>query len=244
MSASLPARAKALRDRLLALDRLGANVEETGLLEDLRSDLAPHAAELSRALDERALLIASGIETPEPPTLKTARKQAATLLERFTSERKAATLKRGNGWANLIKSIKTAASDLGTAAGQSWKGYRQTVFTGEAPSLVKGRIALTPTNNAAFKTYELLHQAFLAEFEKLPVDKAAIDGVKTLAAKLTETAKDFDFDVPVDVKRFLEAIQTGGAKLELLTDAVLKWLEENNAVDNYRIVPRSPDGSR
>jgi hypothetical protein len=244
VSNSLPARAKALRVRLVALDQLGANVQETGLLEDLRADLAPPVAELSRALDQRALLAASGIETAEPSSLVTARKRAAVLFERFSAEKKAATLKKGVGWANLIKEIKAASSDLGAGVVKSWKGYRQMVFTGEAPSLVKGRIALTPANNAAFKTYEQLHQEFRVEFDKLPPDKAAIDRVRALAAQLTETAKGFDFDVPVDVKRFLEAIQIGGAKLELLTDVVLRWLEENKAFDNYRIVPRSPDGSR
>ena len=244
MSTTLPARAKALRDRLVALDLLGANVEETGLLEDLRSDLAPPAAELSRALEQRRLLVGSGIDTPEPPSLETARKRAALLLERFAAEKKAATLKKGTGWANLIKEIKAASTDLSAAVVRSWKAYRQTVFTGEAPTVLKGRIAMTPANNSAFKTYEQLHQTFRAEFDRLPADKAAIDRVKALAARLTETAKEFDFDVPADVKRFLEAIQVGGANLELLTDPVLQWLEENKAFDNYRIVPRSADRTR
>lgn len=244
MNTSLHARAKALRERLVALDRLGANVAETGLLEDLRSDLGPPAAELSRALNQRAVLTRSGIEAPEPPTLETARKRAAALLERFTTERKAATLKKGAGWANLLKEMKAASTDVSASVVLSWKAYRQTIFTGEAPALVKGRIAFTPANNAALKTYEKLYQTFRAEFEKLPADEAAIERVKALAAELTETAKAFDFDVPADVKRFLEAIQSGGAKLDLLTDAVLKWLKENDAFGNYRIVPRSADGSR
>lgn len=147
-------------------------------------------------------------------------------------------------WASLLKEIATASTDVSAVVMRSWKGYRQTVFTGEAPTLVKGRIAFTPANNAAFKTYEQLHKAFQDEFYKLPADKAAIERVKALAVRLTETAKEFDFDVPADVKRFLEAIQSGGAKLELLTGPVIKWLKENNAFDNYCIVPRSSDGSR
>lgn len=95
MSDTLPVRAKALRERLVALDQLGANVAETGLLEDLRSDLAPAAALLSRALEQRTLLAGSEIEVPLPPSLAVARKRAASLLERFTTERKAATLKKG-----------------------------------------------------------------------------------------------------------------------------------------------------
>lgn len=244
MSTSLPARTKALRDRLVALDQLGANVEETGLLEDLRSDLAAPAAELSRALDQRTLLVDSGIAAAAPATLDAARKRAAALLEKFTAEKKAATLKKGVGWANLVRDIKAASGDIATMVIKSWKAYRQEVFTGEAPGIVKGRIAFTPANDAAFKRYEQLHQAFRLEFERLPADRAAIERVRSLAAELTETAKAFDYAVPAEVKRFLEAVQGGGATLDLLTDAVKTWLTDNGAFASYRILPRGADGGR
>jgi hypothetical protein len=244
MSTSLPARTKALRDRLVALDQLGANVEETGLLEDLRSDLAAPAAELSRTLDQRTLLVDSGIAVAAPASLDAARKRAAALLEKFTANKKAATLKKGVGWANLVRDIKAASSDVATVVIKSWKGYRQEVFTGEAPGVVKGRIAFTPSNGAAFKRYEQLHQAFRLEFDRLPIDRPAIERVRSLAADLTATAQNFDYAVPVEVKRFLEAVQSGGATLDLLTDTVKTWLTENDAFASYRILPRGADGSR
>jgi hypothetical protein len=244
MSAALPARAKALRERLVALDQLGANVEETGLLQDLRSDLAPHTVEFSRALDQHKLLVDSGIESAAPASLDAVRKRAAGLLEKFTADKKASTLKRGVGWANLIRDTKVASGDLSAAVVKSWKAYRHIVFTGEAPGVIRGRIAFTPANSAAFTEYERLHQAFRTEFDRPPADKARIEKVRTLAAKLTETAKFFDFDVPGEVKRFLEAIQSGGATLDLLTDTVKDWLKANNAFDSYRILPRSVDGHR
>ena len=244
MSTSLPARTKALRDRLVALDQLGANVEETGLLEDLRSDLAAPAADLSRALDQRTLLVDSGIAAAAPASLDAARKRAAALLEKFTAEKKAATLKKGVGWANLVRDIKAASSDVATMVIKSWKAYRQEVFTGEAPGVVKGRIAFTPSNGAAFKRYEQLHQAFRLEFERLPADRAAIERVRSLAADLIATAQNFDYAVPVEVKRFLEAVQIGGATLDLLTDTVKTWLTDNDAFASYRILPRGADGGR
>ena len=244
MSTSLPARAKALRDRLVALDQLGANVKETGLLEDLRSDLAAPAIELSRALDQRALLINSGIAVETPATLDAARKRATTLLDKFTTEKKAATLKKGVGWANLVRDIKAASRDVNATVVQRWKAYRQEAFTGEAPGVVKRRIAFTPDNSAAFKRYEQLHQTFREAFERLPADRTSIERVRSLAEDLTETVKDFDYDVPTDVKRFLEAVQSGGATLDLLTDTVKMWLTENDAFTSYRILPRGSDGTR
>lgn len=244
MSTSLPARAKALRERLVALDQLGANVKETGLLEDLRSDFAAPAAKLSQALDKRALLNNSGITVETPANLNAARKRADALLEKFTTEKNAATLKKGVGWTNLIRDIKAASSDVDDTALKRWKAYRHEVFTGEEPRIVRGRIAFTPANSAAFNLYEKLHKAFRIEFERLPADLAAIEHVRSLAKDLTETAEGFDYDVPDDVKRFLEAVQSGGAPLDLLTDAVKMWLTENDAFANYRILPRGAHGGR
>ncbi len=244
MSTSLPARTKALHDRLVALDQMRANVDEASSLEGLRSDLAPLAGELRRTLDRRALLVDSGISAAVPATLDAARKCAATLLEKFAADKKASTLKKGVGWTNLVRDIKAASSDVGAMVIKSWKAYRQEVFTGEAPGIVKGRIAFTPANATAFKSYERLHQAFRVEFDRLPADRAAIERVRSLAKELTETAKAFDYDVPAEVKRFLEAVQSGGATLDLLTDTVKAWLAANDALASYRIVPRGVDGGR
>ena len=159
MSTSLPARTKALRDRLARLDQLGANVAEASLLEDLRSDLAAPAAELSRALDQRVLLVDAGIASEAPASLEAVRKRAAGLLEKFIAEKTAATLKKGVGWTNLARDTKAASGDVAALVIKSWKSYRQDLFTGEAPAIVKGRIAFTPANTAAFKRYEALHQS-------------------------------------------------------------------------------------
>lgn len=244
MNVSLSARTKALRARLVTLDQMGANVAEAGLLEDLRSDLAAPAAELSRALDQRILLVASGIKAEAPESLDAARKRAAVLLEKFAAEKTAATLKKGVGWTNLVRDIKAASNELGAMVIKSWKAYRQELFTGETPAIVKGRIAFTPANDATFKRYEQLHASFRLEFEKLPVDQTAINRARALAKELNETANDLDYDVPAEVKLFLEAVQSGGATLNLLTDTVKTWLEANDAFASYRILPRGTDGGR
>ena len=60
MSTSLPVRVKEMRCRLESLDQLGANVAETALLEDLRSDLAPPVTELKKALSAKPFDVANG----------------------------------------------------------------------------------------------------------------------------------------------------------------------------------------
>lgn len=239
MTLSLPARAKALRERLTVLDRLGANVAEAGLLEDLRAELSQPVSELSRVLAQQTLLTSHGIKVAEPAALNSMRTRAASLRDKFLADKKASSLKKGAGWSNLLNEIKGALVDVGTGTTGAWKGYRQTVFTGDSPAVIKGRIAFTQANNSAFKEYERLSGLLRNEFDRLPVDSSGIERVRQIASELTKVAKSFDFDVPTDVKLFLEAIQAGGAPLDLMTETVTTWLKKNNALSSYRILPAS-----
>ena len=68
--------------------------------------------------------------------------------------------------------------------------------------------------------------------------------MRSLAKELIETAKGLDYNVPTEVERFLEAVESGGAALDLVTDTVKAWLTANDAFASYRIVPRGADGGR
>lgn len=235
MTGSLPARAKALRVRLSRLDEMGANVAEAGLLDDLRSEFSTPIAKLKGHLDQRSILTAAGIAAEMPPSLNAGRKRAAALLEKFIAEKKAATLKKGRNWSQLLSDIDTASADVAKAVSTAWRAYRQEAFGGEAPSVIRARLAMTDDNMVAIKRYEALYQSFRAAFDALPQDGAMIERVKRIANELTETARAFNFDVPKEVEAFLKAIQTGGAPLALLTGTVQDWLKANDAFDSYRI---------
>jgi hypothetical protein len=235
MTGTLPQRVKALRARLSRLDEMGANAAETGLLDDLRSELSAPISKLKGHLVQRATLSAAGITVELPPSLDVGRKRAATLLEKFIAEKKAATLKKGRNWSQLLADVDDASTEVAKAVSSAWRSYRQEAFGGESPPVIKARLAMTSENMAAIKRYEALHPSFRAAFEALPQDVVTVERARRLANDLTETAKSFDFDVPREVKAFLEAIQVGGAPLALLTEIVQTWLKANNAFDSYRI---------
>lgn len=178
MSIPLPVRAKALRDRLVKLDQMGANVAEAGLLEDLRSDLAAPAAELSRALDQRTLLVDARIAAEAPASLDVARKRAAGLLEKFAAEKNAATLKKGVGWANLVRDIKAASNDVSATVIKSWKAFRQEVFTGEAPDIL---FTTTEMLNQRMGDDRFRHLFGIGERAQRPVEMMLLDEVHTYA---------------------------------------------------------------
>ena len=238
MTNTLHTRVRSLAERLLELENIAVNADENGRIINLLAELKPPATNLQNALSQKKVLIDAGLNIAEPANLESARSNAENLLTKFASDSQASTLTRRDGWPRLIESLKNAATAINASATASWKSYRNGIFTGDTPVVIRGRIAGTPQNNEAFKVYEALHRQLNEAFSNLPSDRLAIENARTIAAKLLKVVKDFDFDVPSDVKKFLDAIQGGGASLELLNSNVRDWLETNNALPTYPIVPR------
>lgn len=236
MMTTLPARARALRERLVRLEAMGSSVAEASDLEGLRGDLSGRAEKLAIHLRNQAMLVHASLAVPAPASLLAVRKRAWGILERFRAQPKAATLKRRQAWRSMLDEIDAASRDLASAILAGWRAYRQQVFAGDTPAVIRSRLARTKANDAAFNEYQMLFDRLKAAFDALPSDRAAIDRVGQLAAELEAVAQNFDFAVPVAVKQFLEAVlSVSGAPLALLTPEVVKWLKENDSFDSYRV---------
>lgn len=236
MTTPLPSRATALRENLARLDRMSSNVTEASNLEGLRTQLAPRTEQLRAQLEKQALLLDAAIPVPPPPSLVAARKRASGLLEKFSAEPKAAILKRGQAWKAMLGELDDAVLELTTAVVAAWKAHRQTVFAGDTPAAIGTKLAKTKKNRDALEKYQELYTRLRSSFDAPPADRATVERIRELGSQLETAAKDFDFDVPTDVKVFLEAVQSiSGAPLSLLTEGVRTWLEENGGAASYRI---------
>jgi len=236
MTTSLPTRAAALRERLVELHKVTSNVTEAHNLEGLRVEIAARAGKLGAQLNKQALLADADVAIPPPASLIAVRKRAAGLLEKFKADTKAATLKRGQGWTALLGEIDGACRDLAAAVQSAWRAHRAAVFAGDTPAALRGKLARTKANDEAFRTYEALYTRLKAAFDDLPGDKRDLDNVAALAVQLEQVAQAFDFDVPAEVKQFLEAVlSVSGAPLTLLTLEVRQWLEANGSLESYTI---------
>jgi hypothetical protein len=236
MTTSLPARAAALRERLVELDKKSSNVTEGHNLEGLRVEIAARARKLEAQLDKQVLLADANVAIPPPASLILVRKRATGLLEKFKADTKAATLKKGQGWTALLSEIDVACRDLAAAVQSAWRAHRAAVFAGDTPAALRGKLAHTKANDEAFTAYEALYKSLKAAFDDLPGDKRDLEKVAALAVQLERVAQAFDFDVPAEVKRFLEAVlSVSGAPLALLTPEVRRWLEAKGSLENYSI---------
>lgn len=235
MKDALPVRVTGLREKLERLQGLAANAKEASALAALQRDLATPAQVLASLVKQQAALTEQGVDVRPPASLGQVRKRAAGLRDKFRVEKKSATLTKGTGWTSLLTECGNAAKDVEAALLTGWRDFRAAVYAGDAPATIEKRIARTPQNLQALAEYQRAHAQFSALFQALPANGSAVAEAKKLASDLATISGKFDFAVSDEVKRFLAAVQAGGAPLALLTDEVLKWLADNKATDGYSI---------
>jgi hypothetical protein len=235
MKEALPLRVSALRDKLTRLQGLTENAKEASDLAVLQQELTVPAKTLADLVGQHRMLSEKGVTIKVPTSLGQVRKRASALREKFRAERRSTTLKKGTGWTSLISEGDTAIKDVEGALLAGWKNFRTMIYSGDAPSVIEKRIARTPQNLQALNEYQKAYSDFAAQFQSLPPNATTVEMVKRLAVDLASISAKFDFAVGDDVKRFLAAVQSGGAPLVLLTDEVLKWLADNKAADGYLI---------
>lgn len=242
MSASLHSKIQNLRDRLEKLNQAQGSIDENSELSQLHAQLQPICDNVKSALKHLSVLVEEGINVEEPRSLQSVKKRAQGILDKFSEEPTAATLKNGSSWRVLIENVKALPTELNDKANEAWKNYRNEVFQGRSARQIWDAMPPSIENEAAFKEYDVLYQSFSSEFKTVPSDPAVIAKVRIYASKLKDAEGNFDFDYPASVTQFLKAVSDGGASLSLLTDEVLEWITEKGDLDTYQIRRRSNDG--
>ena len=235
MTASLPARVAALREKLGRLETLSSKAAEASVLSGLRTDLSEPVQVLTILTKRHALFQSLGVPTIAPESLGKLRGRAESVREKFRADRTSAALKRGQAWKAMLTEAAATSADVDKSLNAAWRDYRSTLFAGDSPGKIAGSLAGTQGNIEALNAYRLTYDAFTRLFQTVPADPTVIERAKGLAAELVLIAGRFDFNVKPEVKAFLAAVQAGGAPLSLLTPDVLEWMTKGDGMDSYRI---------
>ncbi len=164
------------------------------------------------------------------------RHNAAQVIERLKSDDDIAQLTEDASWTRLLASVESLSSELDTFGRSAWRSYIEDQGRLEDPAWLRNRAPSTPMNDAAIAAYQE-HYDMYAGLVKLTLPRSADDLTqlsRIIIACRTEAAR-ITFDVPPDVQRFFQAIQSDRATLATLTHSVLEWLRENGQLDRYRI---------
>jgi hypothetical protein len=230
-------RTTSLKDRCTSLENLSTRIDEASTLNARLAELNGAAAKLPVCLDTIRLMRDAGIAFDEvPDTLRGARSALAKVQNRFAQNRTAAALTRGQDWRQLLQELPATVRAFEALATQAWTRYVDRIFAGEAPSVIENRLARTDVNQRALKRYRQAYDNLSRAGVTLPGGMDDVEAVRKAAENLASIAKDFDFDVPDSVKRFLDALPQGGAPLSLLTDEVRAWITKQGQANRYRVI--------
>ena len=166
-------------------------------------------------------------------------KRVTVLRDRFIADPHAATLTKGVQWSQMLDDAKEGVGLAEASLAEAWRQYVDTLFGGDRPAELDGKLAPTEGNQTALARYRAAHGRLLQLRSNTPVGPEPFADAKKVAEELKSIYQTFDFDVPLAVKMFLQAIGQGGASLDLLTDEVRDWLHKNNSYNRYQIVARN-----
>lgn len=158
------------------------------------------------------------------------------IIGRFRESRRASSLTKGKDWVRLAENSSNIEDALERRAREAWREYASNLYSGQTPENLSASLAMTETNRKALEEYKKIYSDFKELKTQFPKDTTDINRTNQCAEKLRDIASAFDFDVPEDVKIFLEAVAREGAALDLLTDGVVEWLHENQSQRHYKIV--------
>lgn len=145
-------------------------------------------------------------------------------------------ISQGVNLTNMKKAFEKFAEDAGTATEATWVQYKPRA----KPTIDPNQVAQAEQQEAFRSNAARLRARakFADQASKKPPAteeafaelEAAWEDIRQSIAELPTVASD------PKVKEFLKAANANdGASLELFTDEVRKWLEENKATDKYRI---------
>jgi len=233
-------RLNGLTERANRLDALDRKRAESAKLQERLAQARPMNEKLGTEIQQMRLLHDEGINAaPDSSSAEAARKTLARLINRFTENSTADSLTKGRDWNLLNSQAQAIYQELINALKTAWSQFVSTAYTGEDPHQLEQSLAGTDHNRNRLSRYKQVYKELTELARSRPQQRGDFARVRELARQLSEIYQSFDFNVPESVKRFLQAVADGGADLDLLTEEVHGWLQQQGSSGHYRIVART-----
>lgn len=164
------------------------------------------------------------------------RQNAGTILARLKQDDNINELTRDAGWKRLLKSSEGYTEVLEAAGRKAWGAYLEEQGALEDSAALRLRTPPTPQNDEALRAYQASYASYqvIARLS-LPRTEEDLTLLTTHVAACRQAFLLLTFDLPVEVKRFFEAINAGTATLALVTPSVLEWIAKNARLEGFRV---------
>ncbi|MFM8856498.1 MAG: hypothetical protein ACKOI2_04710 [Actinomycetota bacterium] len=216
---------------------------------------------VTRTEDALRLAVNVSAAEKEQEDLENAAGSLPELVEAFAAMAKAASVVRALGWEG-----RSLAPDIRNALRQAAESLDNRKIATALRGLERFRGDAKTDLMSFWHQYAAGRLGNVAELQVLASTLGDIDGLADLSERLESVLGDLartqdllpsersaqllnevesalrDLEgslQPESVRRFLSAVARGGASIGLLTNDVIDWLREHNAVRGFRIVPGS-----
>lgn len=227
-----------IKEDLAHLKYLKANHEEASALGADLEKLENLQKQLRQQVNALQLFRHQNVSVTNLPEGEITATVVKALAEKFKLKPQRQALVQGEEWKNLMTHLPIVASQVGTCVKNAWNEYVKVTFGGEGPETLNARVARTDSNARLLEEYRTAYAIFMDLTQSVPTEPGGFDVVRGQAKKLADIVNKIDFNVPAEVKKFLDAVRFSGASLNLLTEEVLTWLDAQNLKSQYVIRKR------
>ena len=234
---SLLQRCRNLDAKLADLTLAKLHVADVQLIEKRSEEWGECNAKRARVQSKARLLIPAADEpTAVTSKRKTLRQHAATVLSRLQADVDIKELTRDAAWTRLLKASDGFTEVLEDAARNAWAAQLQLRGSLENPSTLRARTPQTPENEEALTRYERNYVLY-ADIAKrpLPVTPDDLTQLDAHVAACKAAYSRLTFDLPLEVRAFFDALQSGAANLSHVTPQVLAWLAEQRQLERFLV---------
>lgn len=236
MTQLLGERVKTLRSKLDKLSNFGKTKAESEALQVRVRDIQKIQSELHAYTSKAILLQDNNLLKLDSRLAQQVRRRLLAIKERFKKNSSNAELSGGSDWSALVKELPKVVQETKELCAGVWAAHVKAQIATEKPDALEASLAMTNENALCLQEYKKWFEEIRSSERRLPDSQGDISNLDAMALALRQAYTKFDFSVPDDVNRFLKAIGSGGASLELLTADVRNWLQANGGLKSYRIV--------
>lgn len=231
-------RACDLIQRLNELANAHDGVEEFESLCPLREQLK-EKYEVISDLYAREILLRGQVPISDFEGTQKIQQKISDMAGKFSKAPSSKSLTERNRWINLMDAIEQFMKNIRLRQATDWHHFHLNLFSGPDPEEIETRLAMTSTNKRLIAEYRNLHSEFMKLKSRVPSNPEEFQKAGNLALRLYEINREFDFDVPEEVKRFFDVtMSVHGGDLTLLTNTVLVWLKKNQLLTAYVVRAR------
>lgn len=142
-------------------------------------------------------------------------------------------------WISLLQCADKAIQKTEEGARAAWRAHVDQLGEVTPPGSLEGMVLRTPSNEEAMARYRHHYTAYQNLVRQVPTDRTAVVGLQETVQRLREARAALTLSAPEDVRRFLNAVDLGGAPLTWLTPEVLQWLEQHDDISRFVVRPKA-----